>query len=57
MENEVNSSTIHLLEYHVSGVEGVRLNAVEEKDTSIFLTTAHVYVDKVKIIRPWIGCI
>ena len=48
MENEVNISTIHLLEDHVSGVERVGLYIVEKKEASIDLTTTHIYRKKKK---------
>ena len=51
MENEVNVSTVHLLEDHMSGVEGVGLDVVEEKEASIFLTTTHIYREKKSIVQ------
>lgn len=42
MEDKVNTAAIHLLENHMCGVEGVRLNVVEQKEASILLTTTHV---------------
>ena len=50
MENKVNVSTIHLLEDHVSGVEGVWLDVVEEKEASIFLSTTHIYREKCQLL-------
>ena len=51
MENKVNVSTIHLLEDHVSGIEGVWLDVVEEKEASIFLSTTHIYGEKRQLFK------
>jgi hypothetical protein len=49
VEYEVNVPTIHLLEDHVSGVEGVGLDVIEEKKASILLTTTHICREKKKV--------
>lgn len=57
VKNEVDISAVHLLQDHVSCVEGIWLYVVEQKEASILFTTSHVWVNKVeKVTTQRTGC-